>query len=442
MKKALKWIIFLISILIFLYAFSSSYISESIDHLDYVIAIGVDSIENSDNFEYSFEFANISSFSENASPEDSQPIINKVSAPSISGAINILNSYVGKQVNLSHCKVIIFSDEVAQKGLLPQIASLMNDTQIRPTVNVLISEVTASQYIEGSASSLEKVLTKYYDIFPTSSEYTGYTSNVILGELYDNLINENIGAVAILGRTVKSNKEQGQNQEQEQSSDQSQGQNQEQEQSSDQSQGQNQSNSESGHKNISEITSQGQSILEGDRGTENIGLCVLKNAKDIGHLTAMETLCYSMLIDEVDNFYVRLDYPYNNSEKIDLSINALSSTEISIDTNKENPIIKIKLNLTGETLNGLNSLNYADTNVLNNINNNLKQYLSNEILNYLNKTSKEFKVDINGFYKKARKHFLTLKDFKNYNWAQKYENAEFDVEINSDIISSRLIQNS
>ena len=191
MKKALKWIIFLISILIFLYAFSSSYISESIDHLDYVIAIGVDSIENSDNFEYSFEFANISSFSENASPEDSQPIINKVSAPSISGAINILNSYVGKQVNLSHCKVIIFSDEVAQKGLLPQIASLMNDTQIRPTVNVLISEVTASQYIEGSASSLEKVLTKYYDIFPTSSEYTGYTSNVILGELYDNLINEN-----------------------------------------------------------------------------------------------------------------------------------------------------------------------------------------------------------------------------------------------------------
>ncbi len=449
MKKALKWIIFLISIFIFLYAFSSSYSSESIDHLDYVIAIGIDSIENSENFEYSFEFANISSFSENASPEDSKPIINKVSAPSISGAINILNSYVGKQVNLSHCKVVIFSDEVAQKGIISDIASLMNDTQIRPTVNVLISEVSASKYIEGSASSLEKVLTKYYDIFPTSSEYTGYTSNVTLEAFYNNITNKDIGAVAILGRTVKSSK-----QEEKSSSDSSssssssssgseeQGGNEAQGQEQGGEEQQNQSQTESGHDSPSETTSQGQSVLEGDRGTENIGLCVFKDDKDIGHLTAMETLCYSMLIDEVDNFYVRLDSPYSEGQKIDISIDALSSTKISVDVAQENPIIKIKLNLTGETLNGLDYLDYSDTKVLNDINNNLKQYLSNEISNYLNKTSKEFKVDITGFYKKARKNFLTLKDFDNYNWTQKYENAEFDVEINSDIISSRLIQNS
>lgn len=484
MKKALKWIIFLISIFIFLYAFSSSYSSESIDHLDYVIAIGIDSIENSENFEYSFEFANISSFSENASPEDSKPIINKVSAPSISGAINILNSYVGKQVNLSHCKVIIFSDEVAQKGITSDIASLMNDTQVRPTVNVLVSEVSASKYIEGSASSLEKVLTKYYDIFPTSSEYTGYTSNVTLEEFYNNITNEDIGAVAILGRTVKSSKEkensssnsggssssssssgesksqdssgsgsenqegseeQGseqQNQGQEQNSNQEQNQGQESNSNQSQNQEQSQNQAQSSHESPSETTSQGQSVLEGDRGTENIGLCVFKDDKDIGHLTAMETLCYSMLIDEVDNFYVRLDSPYSEGQKIDISIDALSSTKISVDVTKENPIIKIKLNLTGETLNGLDYLDYSDTKVLNDINNNLKQYLSNEVSNYLNKTSKEFKVDINSFYKKARKHFLTLKDFKDYNWAQKYENAEFNVEINSDIISSRLIQNS
>ena len=494
MKVALKWIIFLISILIFLYAFSSSYSSESIDHLDYIIAIGIDSVENSDNFEYSFEFANISSFSENASSEDSKPIVNKVLAPSISGAINIMNSYVGKQINLSHCKVIIFSDTVAQKGIISDVASLMNDTQIRPTVNVLVSEVEANKYIEGSVSSLEKVLTKYYDIFPTSSEYTGYTSNITLEEFYNNLTNENTGAVAILGRTVKSSKEEEQsssdsggssstssssseseksNQSQESNStqdesqgknqEQSQGQGEQQQQNQEQSQGQdeqqqqnhgqnqeqaqeqqNQQQNQNGtsHENPSETTSQGQSVLEGDRGTENIGLCVFKDDKDIGHLTAIETLCYSMIIDEVDNFYVRLDSPYNESQKIDVSIDALSSTKISVDTSKENPIIKIKLNLTGETLNGLDSLDYSDTKVLNDINDNLKQYLSKEVLNYLNKTSKEFKVDINGFYKKARKHFLTLKDFKDYNWAQKYENAEFDVEVNSDIISSRLIQNS
>ena len=50
MKEAFKWIIILITTFIFLYAFVSSYNAESIDHLDYVIVIGVDTIENSDNF--------------------------------------------------------------------------------------------------------------------------------------------------------------------------------------------------------------------------------------------------------------------------------------------------------------------------------------------------------------------------------------------------------
>lgn len=198
----------MITTFIFLYGFVSSYNAESIDHLDYVIVIGIDTMENSDNLQYSFEFANISAFSENASSEDNKPIVNTVSAPSISGAINIMNSYVGKEINLSHCKVLIFSEEVAKRGLLPEVSALINNTQIRPTTNVLVSEGKASDYIQNSTSSLEKVLTKYFDAFPNSSEYTGYTSNIILGELYTNIINSNIGATAILGRLVKTDEKQ------------------------------------------------------------------------------------------------------------------------------------------------------------------------------------------------------------------------------------------
>ena len=64
MKKIIKWIIIIITVLIFLYAFSSSYNSQNIDRLDYVIAICIDTVPNTSDLKISFEFANLSSFSE------------------------------------------------------------------------------------------------------------------------------------------------------------------------------------------------------------------------------------------------------------------------------------------------------------------------------------------------------------------------------------------
>ncbi len=199
MKSFYKWSIIIVTSLIFLYAFSDSYSSENIDKLDYVIAIGLDTIPDSNNLEISFEFANISSFSEDSSSKDSSPIINTVTTPSFSSAINLMNAYVGKHINLAHCKVIVFSEDLAKKGILDIVSSLINNSQIRPTANIIISKGKAGEYIKNSVSSLEQVVTKYYDIFPSSSEYTGYTSNIILGEFYDSLISKDVGSVAILG---------------------------------------------------------------------------------------------------------------------------------------------------------------------------------------------------------------------------------------------------
>ena len=113
MKSAIKWFIIIITIIIFLYAFSSSYYSQNIDHLDYVIALGIDKIPESDNLSVTFEFANLGSFSENSSSEQTEPIINTIIAPTIPNAITIMYAYIGKHLNLSHCKVIVFSYEFA-----------------------------------------------------------------------------------------------------------------------------------------------------------------------------------------------------------------------------------------------------------------------------------------------------------------------------------------
>lgn len=404
MKKIFIWFIIIFTILIFLYAFSSSYNSQNIDHLDYVIALCVDTIPNSSDLMVSFEFANLKSFSENSSSENSEPIIDSIIAPSISNAINLLNGYVGKQINLSHCKVIVFSKDFSKRGIFNELSTLTHNIQIRPTTNIIISEGEAIEYVKKSISSLEQVLTKYYDLFPTSSEYTGFTSNIPLGMFYDNILNKNCGAVTILGKEINNTEKK-------------------------------QTNSQD-----NQTIDPQKTIVKGDHGTENMGLAIFKDDKYLADLTPKETLCYSLIKDEVDNFLITLKNPFDNSENIDIYINSLSHIDIDLDISNINPIITIKLNLQADVLNILGKSNLPYSETLKTLNESVKKYLSSEFEEYLYKTSKEYKTDINEFYKIAKHKFLTNSDFDNYNWEEKYENCEFNIKYNENIVSNLIIK--
>ena len=449
MKKFVIWIIIICTIFIFAYAFSASYNSQNIDRLDYVIAIGIDKSSNNNNLQVSFEFTDLGAFSESSSPEGSNPIIDTVVAPSIPEAINLINAYAGKQVNLSHCKVVIFSEDVAKDGILEEVTYLMNEPQIRPTTNIVISTEKAKSYIENSTSSLEGILTKYYDVFPTSAEYTGYTSNILLSRFYQNLTSDESGAVAILGTKSKSTQEKSSSREENTSNSTALG------SSTESSNSPKQTSNETGQNSVSnqtfinssfsnsvtnntslESVAPGENIVEGDRGTENIGLAVFNKDKYIGNLSAIETLCYTLIEEEVDNFSVRVDNPSNPNKKIDLSVSSLEPTYTKIDISKDSPIITIELNLTAKALTGQNSLDFSDKDTLNSVNAILKEFLTSKMKDFLYKTSRDYGCDINGFYRLVKQKFLTIPEYNNYNWGEMYKKADFNVEIDSNVISS------
>ena len=450
MKKFFIWIIIFCTIFIFTYAFSASYNSQNIDRLDYIIAIGIDKSPDNTNLQVSFEFTDLGAFSESDSEQGSKPIIDTVVAPSIPESINLMNAYAGKQVNLSHCKVVVFSEDVARDGILEEVTYLMNSPQIRPTTNIIIASDKAKDYIENSTSSLEGILTKYYDLFPTSAEYTGYTSNILLSRFYQNLTNDESGAVAILGTKSKSSKKNSQSEEENTSKDSSQSQEENTSKEGSQSQEENTSkeSSQSQEENTSKSNSTlesiapGENIVEGDRGTENIGLAVFNKDKYIGNLSAIETLCYTLIEEEVDNFTVCIDSPTNSDKKIDLSVSSLEPAHTKVDISKDNPIITINLNLTAKALTGQTSLDFSDKSTLTTVNTALKTCLTSQMKAFLYKTSREYGCDINGFYRLVKQKFLTIPNYNNYNWKDKYKHAEFNIHIDSNVISSFLVQNS
>lgn len=465
-KRIFKWLIILPSVSIFMYAFSSSYSLQNIDNLNYVVAVLIDEAENPNMINVTFEFIDVSSFSSDSSSKDSKPILDTITATSIDSAINIMNAYSAKGINLSTCEVIIFSDEIAKKGIYNHISDLINSTQIRPSANVLVIEGSAKYYVENSTSPLEKILTKYYDVFPNSSKYTGYTSDLTIGEFYENLKNPHIGNTAILGGINESSIS---NKEKSQSSGQS-GDSSSESGSSDKSGlGKSSNGDSSGNSSDSsnkedkkkeqESTkenekkypfldtrpldmSAGNTPITGLRGSETFGLAVFKSDTYIGKLTAGETLCRSIINDECDLFTIAIPYPPSENTYIVLDMYRNSNTDVKVSMSGDNPIITINISLGTRISSILKDINYSDYKELDKIEIASEEFLKEQILNYLHKTSKEYKVDINNFFDKIKKKCLTNADLEKLDWATKYPNAEFHINLDTNVVSSLLVQNN
>lgn len=405
--KIIKGIFIFAIIIVLILAFNDSYTYFNIDNLAFVNAIAIDLADNN-NYKISFQFTKPTSSSGEGSTENNTPIINTVETSSISSAVNLMNSYVGKELNMSHCKLIVFSEKVAIQGISDDIYTLVNNIQIRPSSNIVITKTEAKYYLENSKPSLENLFTTYYEIFPSSSEYTGYLSNITIGNFFDALISKTSSPCAILGGTISTSE--------------------------------NDLNTyvPSSPENSGNIKSNETSIV-GKRGSENIGLAVFNNDKLIGELTAIETVCYSILNNSVNGFLITIKDPENTDKYLDIYLLNHNTPKIKVDIINQTPYISIDLNFSGKVYSVNEDSNYLNSDILNNISESVNSYMTSQINNYLYKTSNEFKSDINGFGKYALSSFSTTQDLDNYDWLSNYQNSFFNVTVNSNISSGFLI---
>lgn len=395
-------IFILILIIIFIYSFSASYTSLNLDNLAFVVALGIDK-STSNKLKVTFQFIKPTPSSEGGS--QTKPVLTSVECSSITNGINIMNAYLGKKVNLSHCKLIIFSEEIAKDGISDEIYSLINEVQIRPSANIIISKCNTKYYIENSVPSLESLIPKYYNIFPHSSEYTGYTCDATIGDFFNALVCNSCAPYAMLGGISNFNEDSS-------------------------------SNPES--LNDSTIKSN-ESLVTGNRLSQNIGVAVFKNDKLAGELNAIETICFLNIRKQVDSFLVSIPDPENSNSKIDIYLTPNSTHNISVNIVNGSPYIKIKFDFSGKIYSMTKGSEYLNTDVLDSISTTCNKYLKEQFTNYLYKTATTFDSDINGFGIYSLSQFKTSTEFDDYNWLINYKNSTFDVDINTVMDSGFLL---
>ena len=428
-KNSIAIISFIILLLIFIGAFSSSYSYQNMFNLAYVLAIGVDNGEKA-KMKVSLQFTKSSSFSpQNSSETSNNIVLVSAEADSIFSGINLLNSYIGKEINLSHCNLVVFSEEFAKEGISSQIYSLINNEKFRPTTNLIISSCDAYEYLNNIKPNLEKLTTNYYDTFSLTNKFTGYFSNITIGEFFNTLSTRNSDGTAILGGLNANNRSN-------------------EEKNSSENSGSSESSSQTENENVSvadtatniEKLVAGTSSIQGRRGTENIGIAVFNNDKMCGKLDTIETMCHLLLKNEIKTCIISIDNPYpsDNKEKIELSLTPTKKSKISVDIKDDIPYINIELNLQASIVTLEDNIDYGDNATLQKFSESAKTYLESKYSDYFKKLQ-DYDIDIDAFSNKALSHFSTNQEWEDFNWHEKFKTANFNVTTNINVTSSTLI---
>ena len=389
---------FLIIILLFcLINLTGCYDANSVETLAYAVAIGIDKVDSNDiKLTIQFAVPKTSGSSLGSSQASTSTIID-VACSSIDEGISLINSYISKTVNLSHCKAVVFSEEIAYDGISEHVLNLINNVQLRPDCNIIISRCDAYQFLSNSVPTLESVPARYYELILTSSKYTGYTESVYIDSFYEKMQSMNCEPVAVLG-------------------------------------GINISSTNS----ISNGYKADETPLESQNNVENMGLAVFHKDNLIGELNNIETLCHMLVSNKLKNATITIPNPNNYNNSISIYISLKKPTKNIEKIINDYPYIISNISISGYILNIDDSIDMTNSDDETKINDALILYLKYYILSYLYKTAKEFHTDIDGFGNSITKNYLTLDEFQKSDWLNNYKNSFFKVNVDCNIISSNL----
>ena len=338
----------------------------------------------------------------------------------------------------------------------------MNNEEVRPTTNLVISKCSAYDYLNNSIPNLEKLTTQYYETFSITGRFTGYFSHITIGDFFNTLSAKFCEPTAILGGlNATARKEEEEKSKSEASSSQGSSGGGSGESSSSGNSGSSSSSGESSNSssetsngagsgelskvpniitNPEELTA-GNSSVTGKRGTENFGIAVFDKDVLCGELTAIESMCHLLITNELDSCIVSIDNPVSKekSPKMELHIFPSKKSEVKLDIKDNKPYISIKLSLEADIMTLDKGIDYETNEVISKISNATKNYLKEQMNNYLNKVSKEYNVDIDHFCTKGPAHFSTISEWEKFNWNEKFKDAVFDVGVDIDVLSTMLI---
>lgn len=403
-KKYIKYTVIIALAVFSSFSLCSCYDDREMNELAYVIALGID-VSDGGGYNYTFQISNPIASGGGGEGSPSKEISNaeneeeseqnnqsneewdrtQIKESSNSGVMNIVvkaedylqaaelvNNIISKRINLSHLKVIVFSEGVCREGIDRHTRFLMNEREIRPGTNVVVAEKSAEYFLKNINPKLDMSTAKYYELL-INNENMNYSQAVQLRELYNRGFGEDkVDIILPLGDVSNIKK-----------------------------------SAEFSAQNAYE-NEKGANRLSGEK-TELFGAAVINDMKMAGSIDGNAVKYYKLIMGELKDGAV---FEYHNERAV---VKNRKKSDIAVDTSESFPKISITLFIESEN---------ADNSEV------LKKNIEDNIYMLLIKSSREYQADIFGFSNYAKTKFLSWEEFENYNWNEEYKNSVFSVNVN------------
>jgi len=374
----IKFSLFCIVLIISLFCLTgcNDDITQNIENFYYVIAIGVDKFD-SNNIELTIQIATTESSESSDSAQSSSSSIYTIQCNNINSGISILNNYLSKKLNFSHCSAVILSEEISKSGIKDYINILINNSNVNPNCNVIISSETAKKAIECVGNSNENFSAKLYEFIINSIDYTGYSIDATLNDFFYKL-------------------------------------------------------------NFDSSTCVGTYAKISDDIVQNTGIAIFNDDKYIANLEVLDSICYLLLTNKLKTCTISINNPISENDVLDISLKLKKDTKIDSNIVNNYPYIKINSFLEysiESSTNSFNTKSIEDVEILEKYVNN---YLEELIKNFLYTISHVYNTDICNFENYLSSKYLSEDDFKKIHWSDIYKDSFFEVKVNGMISNGGL----
>ena len=376
---------------------------EEIDQRAYVLGIGLDKSDVKGFIKITYLISNPEAGSTQEGGGSSEPTHETITfnASDFIQSQNIANAVIAKAITYDILDFFIVSEELAKdKDFVRWMYDATKDREIRRDSKIIVTKEEAKTFIDQNKPKLETRRHEYFETMFVHATEIGFIPNSKIHNFFR--ITE---ADADLFISAYATTEQ---------------------------------DKVTAKKNIDANFIAGNLHVTGDTNpAQFLGSAVFKEGQMIGKLSVEETRLTQLLNKEATNpsFLVSFPDPFKKNYYITSRFIQINSPQITMDVSKQAPKIKVNLPLQAKILTDHSMVSYADNEQKRSeLKDHIKKGFEQRINNLLKRTQEEFKADLFGFSLEARKQFLTIPEWEDYDWMKSYPEA--DISVNVDITFS------
>lgn len=324
-------------------------------------------------------------------------LILSVDCPNFFTGVNMINTYISRELTFNHTMILAFSEDIAKEGIDPYVNGIIRKRDVRRDTYCIVVKGSTRDFLLNNIPVTTHSLSKMEQGLMFQSERNGYFPITTYRMLIDEIKSPLEQPIMPLGSTNK---------------------------------GENFSSGSGTNSNLGSGGSYyaGQLPRKGGVNTELFGTAVFDGGKMIGELNGDETRALLMIRNEFKRGFFFIQDPLDEEKVIVFNVRKQKPPKINVNVKGNRPIIDLKVFLEADITSIQSTIDYDSPKLRPLIEDAFKVSIKKQLEKTVEKCQL-LKTDVFKFGSYASTQFSTIQEFENYNWFKNFKNSEIQTEV-------------